>query len=70
MEENTQKTNLYRVGSAIFIVLIFMTAGEFAIGKIVPTWGWALLVVAFIKASLIVRDYMHIGRLFSGGEEE
>ena len=70
MEENTRKNDLYLVGSAVFIVLLFLTAGEFAIGKIVPTWGWALLGVAIIKASLIVRDYMHIGRLFTGEEEE
>lgn len=69
MDENQLKKDLYRIGTAIFIVLLFLTAGEYAIGKVVPTWGWVLLLVSSIKAGLIIRDYMHISRLFTGDEE-
>ena len=69
MDANQMKKDLYRIGMAIFIVLLFLTAGEYAIGKVVPTWGWALLIVSLIKAMLIVRDYMHISRVFAGDEE-
>jgi hypothetical protein len=53
----------------ILILLAFLTVGEFTIGRVAGRWAAVLIIIAFIKAFLIVRDYMHIGRLFSSDEE-
>jgi hypothetical protein len=67
--ENNNK-EVYRVGMAVFILLVFLTIGEYAIGATAPTWIAPLFVVAIIKAFFIIRDYMHFPRLFAGDEEE
>jgi hypothetical protein len=69
MENKTQSNEIYRIGVAVFIILVSLTIGEFAIGAIAPAWGVALLGVAILKAYFIVRDYMHLPRLFSGEED-
>jgi hypothetical protein len=72
MENKTSASpnnDAYRIGVAVFILLIFLTIGEFAIGSIAPAWTAPLFVVAVIKAFFIVRDYMHLPRLFTGEEE-
>jgi hypothetical protein len=63
-----KKTN-YETGLVVLIWLAVLTIGElwFALMEI-PLWS-ILVVIALIKATLVVRDYMHIGRLFSGEEE-
>ena len=71
MDNKSNPNNeLYRIGVAVFILLVFMTIGEFAIGSIAPAWIAPLFFVALIKAFFIVRDYMHLPRLFAGDEEE
>ncbi len=71
MDNKTKPNNdIYRIGTAVFILLIFLTLGEFAIGSIAPAWTAPLFVVGIIKAFFIVRDYMHLPRLFSGEEGE
>ena len=70
MENKTQSNDPYRSGVAIFIILIALTLGEFAIGAIAPAWGTILLGVAILKSYFIVRDYMHVGRLFASDDEE
>ena len=51
------------------ILLIVLTIGEFFIGKIAVGWTWPLWGIAFIKAFFIIRDYMHLPRLFGEGGE-
>jgi Prokaryotic Cytochrome C oxidase subunit IV len=63
------KTAAYRVGVSVLILLIVLTAGEFLLGNFAYEWAAPLIGVAFLKAFLIVRDYMHLGRLFAGDEE-
>lgn len=63
MDENKKKEH-YRIGVAVFILLAMMTMGEFFIGAISPAWIAPLVGVAILKAFFIIRDYMHIGRLF------
>jgi hypothetical protein len=65
----TKKKNAFRIGVAVFILLAFMTIGEFFIGAYVVGWAAPLWLIAFLKAALIVRDYMHLPRLFAGEEE-
>ena len=65
----TKKKEAFRVGVAVFILLAFMTIGEFFIGAYVVGWAAPLILIALIKAALIIRDYMHLPRLFAGEEE-
>ena len=68
MDEKKKKT-VYEKGLIVLVWLAVLTIGElwFALMEI-PFWS-ILVVIALIKATLVVRDYMHIGRLFSGEEE-
>lgn len=68
-ENNSAKDNGYRIGIAVFILLLALTAGEYFIGWIAIGWTWPLWGIALIKAAYIIRDYMHISRVF-GVEEE
>lgn len=57
-----------RSGLLVFGMLALLTAGEFIVAVIAPPWSFILWIVAFSKAFFVVRDYMHVGRLF--GDEE
>ncbi len=76
-----KKKEAWQAGISVFILLLALTIGEYFIGSIAVTWGllllsitliWGLLLlsIALLKAFFVVRDYMHLGRLFSGEEEE
>jgi len=67
MEEKKQQA--YRIGWVVLILLAFLTIGEYLIGSYTVGLASALLLIALIKAFFVVRDYMHIGRLFAGEEE-
>jgi hypothetical protein len=67
MEE--KKKQAYGIGLTVAFLLAVMTIGEFFIGSVAHTWGGVLLAIAALKAFLIIRDYMHIGRLFAPEEE-
>jgi hypothetical protein len=70
MEENrSTMRELYRVGVSVIIVLAFLTIGEYLIGSTAASWYMPLLAIALIKAFLVVRDYMHLPRLFAPEEE-
>ena len=65
-----KKKEAYQIGIAVFVLLIAFTIGEYWVGSIAVTWGWALLIISVFKAFFIIRDYMHLPRLFAGDEEE
>jgi len=65
-----KKKMAYRQGLVVFLLLAVLAIGEFFIGVVASLWWMPLLGIAVFKAFLIVRDYMHIGRLFSADEEE
>jgi hypothetical protein len=71
MEEinNNRKAEAYRVGVVVLILLASMTIGEYFVGAIAVGWSAPLWGIAILKAWLIIRDYMHFPRLFSGEEE-
>jgi hypothetical protein len=46
-----------------------LTVGEYFLGSIAPVWAAPLWGIALIKAFFIVREYMHLSRLFAEGEE-
>jgi cytochrome c oxidase subunit IV len=64
-----KKKEAYRLGVVVLILLAVLTAGEYMIGAVAWAWWAPLLAIALLKAFFIVRDYMHIGRLFAGDEE-
>jgi hypothetical protein len=72
MEGNyeAKKKDAFRTGLAVIILLAFLTGGEFFIGSVAFNWWSPLIGIALIKATLIMRDYMHVGRLFEAQEME
>lgn len=69
MEFEEMKKQAYRIGTAVLILLIFLTIGEFLIGSFVVGWAGVLIAISLIKAFFVIRDYMHFGRLFAAEEE-
>jgi hypothetical protein len=71
MEEKflEKKRNEYRIGLGVLILLAVMTIGEYGLGSIAVGWWAPLIVIASFKAFFIVRDYMHISRLFEEEKE-
>jgi hypothetical protein len=68
MDEQKKKEKL-SAGVAVLILLAALTLGEFWIGAVAHVWWAPLLGIAALKAFFVVRDYMHIGRVFAGDEE-
>lgn len=60
-----KKNMAYRIGWTVLLLLGILTIGEYFIGLVASAWWAILLGIALLKAFFIVRDYMHIGRLFS-----
>jgi len=67
MEE--KKRDAFRVGFGVLLLLAVFTIGEYWVGAVASSWWAPLLFIAILKAFLVVRDYMHLPRLFAGGEE-
>lgn len=70
MTNEEKKKQAYWVGVVVLIMLATLTIGEFFIGMVAPYWWAPLLSIAAIKAFFIIRDYMHIGRVFAGEQEK
>ena len=64
----SRKEALY-TGIWILLMLAILTAGEYMVGVIAPPWGSILIYVAAFKAYWVIKDFMHIGRLFDSEEE-
>jgi hypothetical protein len=64
------KKEAFRIGEVTLLLLAVFSIGEFFIGRIAIGWLAPLFIISIIKASLIMRDYMHISRLFMEDEEE
>ena len=64
-----KKTRANRIGITVLILLVTLTIGEFLLGAFTEGLWTALLIIALIKAFFVVRDYMHISRLFASEEE-
>lgn len=65
---DSRKEALY-TGRWILLMLAVLTAGEYMVGVIAPPWGSILIYVAAYKAFWVIKDFMHIGRLFESEEE-
>ena len=69
MNEEKRKSD-FNVSSVVLILLVAATIGEFFMGLFAYNWAMPLLGVAILKAFFVVRDYMHIGKVFAGDEAE
>jgi hypothetical protein len=67
--DEEKKKQAYRYGAVVMILLVTFTIGEYFIGVVAPLWLAPLLMIAIFKAFFVIRDYMHIGELFSPEEE-
>jgi hypothetical protein len=65
---NTRREKL-RYGVWVMLFLSMLTLGEYLVGVIAPPWGSLLLGVAAFKAYFVIKDYMHLGRLFTEEED-
>ena len=68
--DESKKAEAYQIGVLVLVILAVLTAGEFAFSTIAVTWWQPLVIIAIIKAVYVIRDYMHIGRLFVAEEED
>ncbi len=53
-----------RQGVVILGILAALTLIEYFVGVFLP-WGWLLLLLALIKAVVVVQYFMHVSRVFS-----
>ena len=67
-ELEEKKLDAFRVGMSVLILLGVMTIGEYWLGAVASAWWSPLLGVALLKAFFVVRDYMHLPRLFAPEE--
>ena len=56
-------------GAFVLGILGVLTFGEYIVGSVAPAWGTVLLIAALSKSFFVVRDYMHISRLWNKEEE-
>lgn len=63
------KAGKFKAGIIVFLILAVLTAAEFFVSQI-GNWVLVLIVIALLKAILVMRDYMHIGKVFYDEEEE
>lgn len=69
-ENNSRsKAEAFQIGVTVLIILASLTVGEYFLGSIASVWAAPLWLIALVKAFFIIRDYMHLPRLFSGDEE-
>jgi cytochrome c oxidase subunit 3 len=62
--EHQQKSSSLQLGLLVFGALAVLTAVEFALALITVLWQ-PLVLIALIKAGLVLYYYMHISRLFA-----
>lgn len=67
--DETKKKAALRAGSIILVILAVLTAIEFVFGSLAGGWWAPLLLLALVKAFFVIRDYMHLPRLFAAEEE-
>ena len=62
------KVEKFRIGIYVLGFLAVITIGEFGIAQVGKNLGMILMLIAILKAFFVLRDYMHMGRLFSEDE--
>jgi hypothetical protein len=62
VEEN--RSAAYRQGIWVGLGLAVLTVIEFVISQVLPSGGVFLILIALIKAAVIVQYFMHVYRLW------
>lgn len=68
--DRVKRSEAFQIGVLVLIILGVLTIGEYYFSIIAVTWWQPLVLIAILKAFYVIRDYMHIGKLFSGDEED
>lgn len=58
------KSSAYRTGFYVFVGLLVLTAVEYVVGTAANPSAVALLIIALVKAVLIIYFFMHVYRLW------
>lgn len=67
-----KKNEKYSIGITVAIILFVFTLGEFMLGEVganTESWIWVLALIAILKTFMVLREYMHIGRVFRPEED-
>lgn len=67
-----KKSEKYMIGITVAIILFVFTIGEFMLGEVganTGSWIWILALIAIFKSFMVLREYMHIGRVFRSEED-
>jgi heme/copper-type cytochrome/quinol oxidase subunit 4 len=62
-----KKNEKYMIGVTVAIILFVFTIGEFMLGEVGANtngWIWVLMLIAILKTFMVLREYMHIARVF------
>ena len=68
--DEEKKQEALQIGVLVLVILAVLTIGEYAFAVIAVAWWQPLVLIAVLKAAYVIRDYMHISRLFAPDEEE
>ena len=68
--DEEKKQEALQIGVLVLVILAMLTIGEYAFAVIAVTWLQPLVLIAVLKAAYVIRDYMHISRIFAPDEEE
>ncbi len=61
---NDKKAAAYRLGFTTLGILAVLTAVEYIVGVYIPNPAVWLIILALVKAGIIVQNFMHIARLW------
>jgi hypothetical protein len=67
--DESKKSEAFQIGLTVITLLGVFTIGEYLLGVIAIDWWMPLLIIGLFKAFFVVRDYMHLPRLFASEEE-
>lgn len=68
-----KKNERLLIGLTIIIILFVLTIGEFMLGEVGANtggWRWVFILIAVTKSFMVVREYMHVRRVFAPAGEE
>lgn len=66
MNQERRQHSSQRTGIWVFIALAALTILEFVIAYMELAWWSVFIIIAIIKAWLVIQYYMHFSRLFAG----
>jgi hypothetical protein len=70
LEPTAKRNKALRAGVIVLVILGVLTAAEFAVAAFSSALWIPLILIALVKAFFVLRDYMHLPRLFANDEGE